>query len=73
MRRLGVGVSVWFGVLVNQMKRSYLLNLSLGSLKAEYYGACVQFCDQVLDEDPFHLKALYRKAQVSLARTCTPG
>ncbi|KEP65076.1 UNVERIFIED_CONTAM: tetratricopeptide repeat-containing protein [Hammondia hammondi] len=46
-----------------QMKLSYLLNLSLGSLKAEQFGACVRYCDDVLDTDPFHLKALFRKAQ----------
>ncbi|EPT30468.1 tetratricopeptide repeat-containing protein [Toxoplasma gondii ME49] len=46
-----------------KMKLSYLLNLSLGSLKAEQFGACVRYCDDVLDTDPFHLKALFRKAQ----------
>ncbi|CBZ52025.1 CBR-FKB-6 protein, related [Neospora caninum Liverpool] len=46
-----------------QMKMSYLLNLSLGSLKAGQFGPCVHYCDDVLDTDPFHLKALFRKAQ----------
>ncbi|PFH36470.1 tetratricopeptide repeat-containing protein [Besnoitia besnoiti] len=46
-----------------QMRMSYRLNLSLGSLKAGHFGACVTYCDDVLDVDPFHLKALFRKAQ----------
>lgn len=45
------------------MQQSYLLNLSLSTLKEGRWAACILYCDKALKNDPTALKALYRKAQ----------
>ncbi|XP_022588027.2 uncharacterized protein LOC34622094 [Cyclospora cayetanensis] len=45
------------------MHQSYLLNLSLSTLKEGRWAACIHYCDKVLQRDPTVLKALYRKSQ----------
>lgn len=45
------------------MQQSYLLNLSLSTLKEGRWAVCIIYCDKALHNDPNSLKALYRKAQ----------
>ncbi|KAL8456002.1 hypothetical protein Emag_000245 [Eimeria magna] len=49
------------------MQQSYLLNLSLSTLKEGRWSACIIYCDKALKVDPTSTKALYRKAQAQQA------
>ncbi|KAL8269360.1 hypothetical protein Esti_006723 [Eimeria stiedai] len=49
------------------MQQTYLLNLSLSTLKEGRWSACIIYCDKALKVDPTSTKALYRKAQAQQA------